>query len=288
MPPPGTTYVLEVNPRIPRRLARLEELAEQPLVQLGPSDARAVRAPASAAVGRGRPQPQGVPEARRRAAARSTPPTTRSSSATTTACSPPTTPTTTSRCAANGSEWLRAERSGRLLLRRVRLPREPADLFRRPRHPRRRPLQGGERHAPALRRRRPALPPGLLLPDHRRRRQPARRRTPTPTSTTCRCRRCATRDGREVCASRSTCPAARVIAQGVAGARRPRAAVPARHRPGRERRSTIATSPTGSTAATARRASSRRSCSASAACARSRRWASSRPSGTSTKATPRS
>ena len=27
MPPPGTTYVLEVNPRIPRRLARLEELA---------------------------------------------------------------------------------------------------------------------------------------------------------------------------------------------------------------------------------------------------------------------
>ena len=49
-----------------------------------------------------------------------------------------------------------------------------------------------------------------------------------------------------------------------------------------------ATSPTSSTAATAPPASSRRSCSASAACARWRRWGSSPPSGTSTKAMPRS
>ena len=56
-------------------------------------------------------------------------------------------------------------RPDRLLLRRIRLPREPADLLRRPRHPRRRPLQGGERPAPAVRRRRPALPPGLFPAD---------------------------------------------------------------------------------------------------------------------------
>ena len=66
-------------------------------------------------------------------------------------------------------------RPGGLLLRRVRLPRELSDLLGRPGHPRRGPLQGGQRHAPAVHRRGAALPPGLLLADHRHRGQPAGR-----------------------------------------------------------------------------------------------------------------
>ncbi len=50
----------------------------------------------------------------------------------------------------------------RLFLRRVRHPREPADLFRRPGHPGRRSLQGGQRRTAELHRRGPAVSAGLL------------------------------------------------------------------------------------------------------------------------------
>ena len=65
---PGTRYTLEVNPRIPEAPRAAGGARGQPLVQLGPADARAVRAPESGAVGRGRPQPEGDAEAHRRAA----------------------------------------------------------------------------------------------------------------------------------------------------------------------------------------------------------------------------
>ena len=75
---------------------------------------------------------------------------------------------------------------------------------------------------------------------------------------------------------------------GLGRARRPREAAAARHRPGRERARGTASSRRGSTAGTRRRASSRKSSWASAACARCTRSASRRPSGTSTRDTPRS
>ena len=61
-----------------------------------------------------------------------------------------------------------ARAPGRVLLRRVRRPRLAADLLRRPRRARRRHPQGGLRPRAAAGRRRPALPPGLLPPAHRR------------------------------------------------------------------------------------------------------------------------
>ena len=64
--------------------------------------------------------------------------------------------------------------AGRLLLRRVRRPSVAADLRRRARRARRRPAEGGLRRAAADRGDRPALPPGLLPPAHRRLRLAAR------------------------------------------------------------------------------------------------------------------
>ncbi len=172
--PPGTRYFLEVNPRIPKRLARLEELANN-LWYSWDRPTRALFAKLNPAlwdaVGT---QPEGDAEAHRRAAPdrrrrRSgvpRQPDARAGGVRRLPC----------RAAVQAERGRRAARGpGRLFLRRVRLPREPADLFRRPRHPRRRPLQGGERHPAAVRRGRPALPPGLLHADHRRRRPAARR-----------------------------------------------------------------------------------------------------------------
>jgi starch phosphorylase len=68
----------------------------------------------------------------------------------------------------------RQGRPGGVLLRRVRLPREPADLLGRPRDPRRGPLQDGERHGAALRGHGAALSPGLLPPGARQRGRAAR------------------------------------------------------------------------------------------------------------------
>ena len=63
-------------------------------------------------------------------------------------------------------------------------PRLAADLLRRPRRAGRRHPQGGLRPGAAAGRRRPALPPGLLPPAHRRRGLAARvlGRRPTPTA----------------------------------------------------------------------------------------------------------
>ena len=148
MHPPGTPYTIEVNPTIPPRLARLEELANNlwyswdrptralfarlhpglwdavghnPKAFLKRVDERRLDAAAEDPVVPRQLQPRavGLRHVSRRAAAR------------------------------NGAPALRDKRPGRLLLRRVRLSRKPADLLRRPRHPRRRPLQGGERPAPA-------------------------------------------------------------------------------------------------------------------------------------------
>ena len=83
---------------------------------------------------------------------------------------------------ANGSDhWFqrqhadRPRRPDRLLLRRVRLPRVARDLLGRARRAGRRPHEVGQRHGPAVRRRRAALPQGLLPPDDRRRRPPGAR-----------------------------------------------------------------------------------------------------------------
>ena len=166
MTQPATRYVLEVNPRLPKRLARLEELAGN-LWYSWDRPTRALFAPEPRAVGRGRPQPEGDAEAHRRAA--------------------PARRRLGSRCSwtalnrvlaafdayhaeppfRQNSGGFRPGRPGGVLLRRVRRPREPADLLRRPRRPRRRPLQGGERPPAAVRRRRPALPAGLLRAAHR-------------------------------------------------------------------------------------------------------------------------
>ena len=73
-----------------------------------------------------------------------------------------------------------------------------ADLLRRPRRARRRHPQGGLRPRAAARRRRPAVPPGLLPPAHRRDRLAARvlGRRPTPSA-------CRPRSSRATTASRS-------------------------------------------------------------------------------------
>ena len=158
----------------------------------------------------------------------------------------------------------RRRAAGGLLLDGVRPHRVPADLLRRPRHPRRRPPQVGQRPGRAARRRRPALPEGLLppvperglaagaLPDNDFSTMPVRpvhdaagrpvrdRRRPRPAGPSC-----SGRGGRRSAGSRS----------------------PARHQPPREPAGPR-TSPTSSTAATRSCASGRRSCSASAACGR--------------------
>ncbi len=168
------TFTLEVNPKIPRRLARLEELASnlwyswdrptrtlfsrlhtglwdavghnpKAFLQAGRRAEAGGRGRRSGVSGQLQPRTVGLRHLSQRAVA-----------------------PRRVRVAA-------LVRSGGLLLRRVRFPRKLSDLLRRPGHPGRRSLQGGQRHAPAVHRRRAALPPGLLLADHRRRGQPARR-----------------------------------------------------------------------------------------------------------------
>ena len=95
--------------------------------------------------------------------------------------------------------------------------------------------------------------------------------------------RCAT-----ACASTVDLAGRPLVRPGVAGRRRPGAAVPARHRRRREPATTCAASPTGCTAATPSTGCARRSCSASAACAPSTRSASRPRCSTPTRATPAS
>ena len=209
---------------------------ERPLVQLGPPDARAVRAPASRVVGRCRPQPQGLPQARRPAA----PDRRRRGPAVPGQLQPascrPTTRITTLRRRRNGGQRAERGRPRRLFLRRIRLPREPADLFRRPRHPRRRPLQGRERRATAARRRRAALPAGLLRADHRRRRQPATSTYADSDFADLPLELVARRAAATSSASPSICPAATCRSADLARACGPRHAVSARYRrPGKRR-----------------------------------------------------
>ena len=84
-------------------------------------------------------------------------------------------------------------RPGRLLLRRVRLAREPADLLRRPGHPRRRPLQGGERLPAAVRRASACSTARATSCRPSTARAGSAPTTTTRTSTTCRSSRCAAR-----------------------------------------------------------------------------------------------
>ena len=101
----------------------------------------------------------------------------------------------------------RAGRPGRVLLRRVRPPRDAADLLGRPRRARGRPLQDRLGHGAALRRRRALLPPRLLPPDRSTR--TATRSTTTSRSSRATCRSCASGTSRATrCSSRSRCPAA--------------------------------------------------------------------------------
>ena len=74
---------------------------------------------------------------------------------------------------AAAADALRRQRAGRVLLRRVRVPRLDADLLGRPRRPRGRHPQGGERPGAADDRHRPLLPARLLPAAARRRGAPA-------------------------------------------------------------------------------------------------------------------
>ena len=75
----------------------------------------------------------------------------------------------------------RDEGPDRLLLRRVRLPREPRHLLRRPGRPGRRPHQVRQRHGHAVRRRRACST--STATSARRSTPTATRSTPTPTTT---------------------------------------------------------------------------------------------------------
>ena len=133
---------------------------------------------------------------------------------------------------------VRAERAadagpGRLLLDGVRHPRVARHLLGRPRRPRRRPLQGGERPRRAPRGRGPPLPLRLLPPDGRPRRLPAahvprlRLRPPAGAPGAGPGRRRPHRPRRP--------PRPRRPRGGVEGAGRPRAGADARHRHPAER-----------------------------------------------------
>ena len=120
----------------------------------------------------------------------------------------------------------------RLLLRRVRVPRLDADLLGRPRRPRGRHPQGGERSGPADDRHRPLLPARLLPAAARPLGAPAG----VPAGTT---RRAS--DGARLAptdAADADGPGRRPAAHlpGLARRRRPGAAAPARHGAAGERR----------------------------------------------------
>ena len=179
-----------------------------------------------------------------------------------------------------------AGRHDRVLLGRVRAARLAADLLRRPRRAGRRHPQGGLRPRAAARGRRPALPPGLLPPAHRRLGLAARvlgRHRPRARAGRARARR-RRRAGDDHGADLGP----RRDRAGVARGRRARAAVPARRRAPGERPDR----PLDHVAAVRRRTSACGSpstrCWGSAACGRWRRCGSTRRSCTSTRATRRS
>ena len=174
-------------------------------------------------------------------------------------------------------------RPDRLLLRRVRAPRIARHLLRWPRRTRRRPPEGSLRHGPPLRRGRALLPARLLPTDHRCRRPPGARLPrlrPVAAAGQARRDRTAARSIR-----RWSCPAGRSGAP--SGWRRWVACRCCCSTPTSPTTTTpTGRSPTSCTCAAARCACTRRSCSAWAACAPCARWASTRRSGTSTRATP--
>ena len=85
-----------------------------------------------------------------------------------------------------------AQKSRRLFLRRIRLPRNPAHRRRRPGHPRRRPRQIRQRPGHGLCRHQPVLPRRLFPADHQLRTTGRPNITPCSTRTTCRWNRCST------------------------------------------------------------------------------------------------
>ena len=169
-------------------------------------------------------------------------------------------------------------RPHRLLLDGVRHPRVAGRVLRRPGHPRRRPLQGGQRPRRAAGRGRPPLPLGLLPADRRRRRLPAAHLSRLRLRPPARAARGVARRRR---AHRARRPArARGAGRGVEGAGRPRAGADARHRHPAQRSRRPSHHRPCSTCAGARCGCARRSCSASAACARCAPWTSGRRSAT--------
>ena len=166
----------------------------------------------------------------------------------------------------------------RLLLGRVRHPREHPDLLRRPGRAGRRPSQGGQRPGHAAGRRRPDVPRGLFPP------VPQRRRLAAGTLSRERLLQPAAHPGdqarRHAAADQRAVPRPRGLGAHLAHPGRPRAALPARHQHPAEQRRGPRRSPPGSTAATATCASARRWSWASAASAPCGPWARRRPSAT--------
>ena len=127
-----------------------------------------------------------------------------------------------------------AGQPGRLLLRGVRRPQVAPGLLRRARRARRRHPQGGVRPGAAARRDRAAVPPGLLPPAHRRRRLAAR--VLGRHGSRAAARRAGDGSRRRAADRHRARARARGDGPDLARGRRPRPAVPARHRAAGERR----------------------------------------------------
>ena len=194
------------SPREARRPGR------QPLVQLGSSDARAVRAACISRCGTRLAVIPGRSSGGSTSADWSTRPTIRFSSPASSARLPRTTPTFDR---ARGARSLQALRGDDLIAYfcaefgfHESLPIYSGGLG----------ILAGDHCKAAsdmgvpLVGDRPALPPGLFLPDHRRRRQSRRRRTPTPTSRSCRSSWCSDRGRRRSARERRAAGAQRRVA----------------------------------------------------------------------------
>ena len=204
----------------------------RPLVQLGPADAQPVRAARPRALARGRPQPEGAAAAGRPARGSTARPRTRSSSPTTTACCRPTTRTSATRAPQRRRRQLGPDDLVAYFCAEFgfheSLPIYSGGLG----------ILAGDHCKAASDMRLPFVAVGLLYRqgyftqtidgDGNQQRDLLRLRLRRPADRS----RCATPTAAS-CTSTSSCPGRDVRGQGVAGARRPRAALPARHRPRR-------------------------------------------------------
>ena len=190
-PPVRAIRRFTVRPVLPAALRRPGRPGRQPAVVLAPGDAGRLRGHRPRALGSHRSRP-GQDSSAPSAGPDSTSwrPTSASSGA-----SPRRTPTSSEYL--TGDRWFQKRKADedaagdRVLLPGVRHHRGAAAVLRRPRHPRRRPPQDGQRPRRADHRRRAALPARLLPSRRSPARAGSRRPTRSSTPTACRSRCCA-------------------------------------------------------------------------------------------------